>query len=130
MVKNPASDVLTPSELKKIKQEELTELIKSLPSYSHRILYYGNKDRKSLTSLLKKYHNIPLKFLEVKNKIKKYQEKDYKKNYVFWTNFDMVQTEIILLSRLEPLDNEKTAAINLFNQYFWWWNEFYSFSGN
>ena len=38
--KNPASDVLTPSELKKIKQEELTELIKSLPSYSHRILYY------------------------------------------------------------------------------------------
>ena len=116
--KNPASDVLTPSELKKIKQEELTELIKSLPSYSHRILYYGNKDRKSLTSLLKKYHKIPLKFLEVKNKIKKYQEKDYKKNYVFWTNFDMVQTEIILLSRLEPLDNEKTAAINLFNQYF------------
>ena len=93
-------------------------MIKSLPSYSHRILYYGNKDRKSLTSLLKKYHNIPLKFLEVKNKIKKYQEKDYKKNYVFWTNFDMVQTEIILLSRLEPLDNEKTAAINLFNQYF------------
>ena len=26
--------------------------------------------------------------------------------------------EIILLSRLEPLDNEKTAAINLFNEYF------------
>ena len=30
----------------------------------------------------------------------------------------MVQTEIILLSDLRPLDNEKTAAINLFNQYF------------
>ena len=55
--------------------------------------------------------------MEVKNKIKKYQEKDYKK-LCFLTNFDMVQTEIILLSRLEPLDNEKTAAINLFNQYF------------
>ena len=116
--KNPASDILTPSELKKIKQEELIELIKSLSSYSHRIIYYGDKDRNSLTSLLKKYHKIPTKFLEVKNKIKKYQEKDYKKNYVFWTNFDMVQTEIILLSRLEPLDNDKTAAINLFNQYF------------
>ena len=30
----------------------------------------------------------------------------------------MVQTEIILLSKLELLDNAKTAAISLFNQYF------------
>ena len=37
---------------------------------------------------------------------------------MFWTDFDMVQTEIILLSKQELLDNSKSAAIRLFNEYF------------
>ena len=50
--------------------------------------------------------------------IENYKEKIYDQEYIFWTHFDMVQTEIILLSKLELLDNAKTAAIRLFNQYF------------
>ena len=116
--KNPASDVLDENELRKINVEELINLIKSLSKYPHRILYYGNKDKSELTQLINTYHEVPDIFLEITDAKNKYFEKNYDKKYVFWTDFDMVQTEIILLSKLTILDNSKTAAIRLFNEYF------------
>ena len=114
---NPSSDVLSTKELKEIKVEDLTDLIKSLSNYSHRILYYGNRDQESLSRLINKYHKYAEVYTTVDN-LKRYPEKTYNKEQVFWTHFDMVQTEIILLSKQELLDNAKTAAIRLFNQYF------------
>ena len=67
--------------------------------------------------MIKNYHKIPENLIE-KEDVDNFKEIDYDKQYVFWTNFDMVQTEIILLSKLELLDNSKTAAITLFNEYF------------
>jgi zinc protease len=80
-------------------------------------LFYGNQDQKTLTNLVKTYHKIPESLKEVSD-VETYSEKNYGKENVFWTHFDMVQTEIILLSKQELLDNAKTAAIRLFNQYF------------
>jgi len=114
---NPASANLNFKEIKEVKVEELINLIKNLTNYSHRILYYGNKNQSSLSEMIKTYHKIPESFFETEGN-DNFKEIDYKKEYVFWTNFDMVQTEIILLSKLELLDNAKTAAISLFNQYF------------
>ena len=114
---NPSSDVLSTEELMEIKVEDLMDKIKTLSNYSHRIFYYGNQDQTSLNRIINKYHNISEVF-ETVDDLKRYPEKTYKKEQVFWTHFDMVQTEIILLSKQELLDNAKTAAISLFNQYF------------
>ena len=95
----------------------MIDLIKNLKKFQHRILYYGNRDKNSLSNIVKTYHKIPERFTKIKE-TKNYKGKTYDKSYVFWTHFDMVQTEIILLSKLELLDNAKTAAISLFNQYF------------
>lgn len=115
---NPANDVISSKTLKQTKVEELLTCIKKLKKYPHRILYYGNKNKEELSRLIKTYHDVPNNFIEVKNDIKYYKEKDHDKKYVFWTDFDMVQTEIILLSKQELLDNSKSAAIRLFNEYF------------
>jgi len=114
---NPASNVLTSEELMEVSVAELTDRIKELTKKQHRILFYGNQDQKTLTNLVKTYHKIPESLKEVSD-VETYSEKNYDKEYVFWTHFDMVQTEIILLSKQELLDNAKTAAIRLFNQYF------------
>ncbi len=114
---NPYSDVLSTEDLMGIEVEDLMDKIKKLSNYSHRILYYGNQDQANLNRLIKKYHNISEVFETVDN-LKRYPEKNYTKEQVFWTHFDMVQTEIILLSKQELLDHAKTAAISLFNQYF------------
>jgi len=114
---SPASAFLNSKEMKEVQVDELINLIKNLKSYPHRILYYGNKNQNSLSKMIKKYHKIPENLIE-KEDVDNFKEIDYDKQYVFWTNFDMVQTEIILLSKLELLDNSKTAAITLFNEYF------------
>ena len=115
---NPANDVMGSKTLKETNVEELLAFIKKLKKYPHRILYYGNKKKEELTKLIRTYHKVPENFIEVKNDIKYYKEEDHDKKYVFWTNFDMVQTEIVLLSKQELLDNSKSAAIRLFNEYF------------
>ena len=114
---NPASANLNSKEIKEVQVEELINLIQNLKMYPHRILYYGNKNQNSLSKMIRNYHKIPENFIE-KEDVDNFKEIDYEKKYVFWTNFDMVQTEIILLSKLELLDNAKAAAIALFNQYF------------
>ena len=104
-------------DINKIKSNELISCIQNLSNYQHRILYYGNRTQEELTDLIKTNHKIP----EIFNKItvlKKYTEIDYDEKQIFWTHFDMVQTEIILLSKLDLLDNSKAAAIRMFNQYF------------
>jgi len=114
---NPLTDIITTEELKQIKHKELTQRIQNLSSFPHRILYYGNQSINELTDLITSHHNVPQTFNEIDD-VKKYTEKDYDTNQVFWSHFDMVQTEIILLSKLEVLNNTKTAAIQMFNQYF------------
>ena len=115
---NPSNDIMSSKTLKETKVEELLACIKKLKTYPHRILYYGNMKQENLTKLINTYHKVPDSFIEVQNDIKYYEEENYDKKYVFWTNFDMVQTEIILLSKQELLDNSKSAAIRLFNEYF------------
>jgi len=115
---NPSSDVLNSEELKNVNVEDLMEWIRNLSNYPHRILYYGNQSETQLSQLITTYHNTPDAFEELNEVNSKYKEKDYDNQNIFWTHFDMVQTEIILLSKQELLDHSKTAAINLFNQYF------------
>src|SRR5205823_1470188 len=39
--KNPFTNILSEKELKALKPEQLTALLKKLPTYQHRVLYYG-----------------------------------------------------------------------------------------
>jgi len=114
---NPNLNIISTKELKTIKLNDLIEWIQNLSNYPHRILYYGNKTQEELTDLIEANHKI-LKTYNVLGDLKTYNEKDYTEKQVFWTHFDMVQTEIILLSKLDLLDNAKSAAIQMFNQYF------------
>jgi len=104
-------------DLKKIKSNDLIKWIKNLSNYPHRILYYGNKTQEELTDIIITNHKTPKIFNKVSD-LKNYTEIDYTEKQVFWAHFDMVQTEIILLSKLDLLDNSKAAAIRMFNQYF------------
>jgi len=114
---NPFSDIIPEKELREISSENLNQIIKNLNSFPHRILYYGKRDEKKLKSILEKYHPIKEEF-EPLPKIKNYKQIPTNENKVYWTHFDMVQTEFMLINRLELLDNEKSAAIKLFNSYF------------
>ncbi|MFT6699093.1 MAG: zinc protease [Porticoccaceae bacterium] len=112
---SPLRDIMQIDELKAINPEELVGIIKDMKNYKQRIFYYG-KDIDAAVSLLNINHKIygELKEYPV---AKVYKESETGGN-VFFTDYDMVQTELMFLAKGDPFKPENMAASTLFNTYF------------
>ncbi|WP_407269137.1 M16 family metallopeptidase [Tenacibaculum maritimum] len=108
-------DIMQFDELKLIKPEELVALIKKMKNYKQRIFYYG-KDIQNAIETLNEYHQVKEGFKEYP-KAKKYTEVETGGN-VYFTDYDMVQTELLFLAKGNPFKPENMAASTLFNTYF------------
>ena len=53
--RNPFTDVVSEAQLKVLKPEQLTSLLKSLPTYQHRVLYYGPREVASVRLLTRSF---------------------------------------------------------------------------
>ncbi|TYP98856.1 putative Zn-dependent peptidase [Tenacibaculum adriaticum] len=108
-------DIMQFDELKAINPEELVSLIKDMKNYKQRVFYYG-KDVDNAVAALNKSHKV---YGELKEypEAKEYVKKETDGN-VFFTNYDMVQTEMLFLAKGEPFKPENMAASTLFNTYF------------
>ena len=114
---NPFTNILSETELKNIKPEELIAIIKDLNSYQHRILYYGSNTPEELTNLLNKYHKVP-KTLKPLPQETLYTELPNTKGKVYVVDYDMKQVEIIMLSKSEAYNPALAPQISVFNEYF------------
>lgn len=108
-------NIMQVDELKAIDPTELVSILKDLKNYKQRIFYYG-KDVKAAVTALDTHHKI---YGELKEypKAKEYVETETGGN-VFFTNYDMVQSELLFLAKGEPFKPENLAASTLFNTYF------------
>ena len=112
---SPLRDIMQIDELKAINPEELVSLIKDMKNYKQRIFYYG-KEIESAVSSLDTYH-------KVYGNLKEYPvAKEYKESKtggnVFFTDYDMVQTQLMFLAKGDPFEPKNMAASSLFNTYF------------
>ncbi len=108
-------DIYTLEELKAINPDDLVQVIKDLKNYKHRIFYYG-KDVDGAVAALNEKHNVPQALKEYPE-AKKYTEIETG-NKVYFVNYDMVQAEMMFLSKGDTFTPEKLAASRLFNTYF------------
>ncbi len=114
---NPFNNVLTNDEVKNIKAEDLTYLLKNLNNYEHVITYYGPKDVASFSSDVKKQHLLPTEFTPAAPaKVYTYTTQDA--NQVYFANYDMVQSEIRWLRNTGLFNKTDAANIEVFNSYF------------
>ncbi|MDP2386217.1 MAG: insulinase family protein [Bacteroidota bacterium] len=113
---NPFTNVLSDTELKALKAEDLTAKIKKLSSFEHRVLYYGTKSKEELTTVLNKLHNAPEKLQAIPAPV------DFKEqptgNTVYVVDYEMKQAEIIMFGKGTQYNPELTPKINLYNEYF------------
>ena len=112
---SPLRDIMQIDELKAINPEELVSLIKDMKNYKQRIFYYG-KEVESVVSSLNTFHKVNGNLKEYPV-AKEYKEQETGGN-VFFTNYDMVQTELMFLAKGEPFNPKNMAASALFNTYF------------
>jgi len=107
---------LSAEEMNKITVKEVTDKIKGLLSFSHRVLYYGPDEVETIKNKLNTLHNVP----EVLKPIP--AEKEFKQetlgNQVYFVHFDMKQVEIVMISRGGAYDVKNLPEINLYNVYF------------
>lgn len=115
--KNPFNYVLSDEELDGIKASDLTDLLHDLINFKHQIVYYGPQPIQSLTAALSKLHRLPAQFKPYPASIK-FEKTTQEKTQVYFAHYDMVQAEINWFRNADVYDPNKTATIQLFNNYF------------
>lgn len=109
-------DIYSMSELRAITPKELVEKVKDLKQFKQRIFYYG-KDVDNAIASLDKNHQVDVNSLKDYPEKKVYEQNEIGGN-VYFVDYDMVQSEMLLLAKGAEFDSEKMAASRLFNTYF------------
>ena len=140
--KNPFTNVLSEAQLKALKPEQLTALIQKLPSYEHRVLYYGPSemdgpeikvrpdnclecypirdgmyDRGGVSGVIRRFHKTPIKLRSAPTATD-FAEQPLKDKKVYWADYKMVQAEILFLTKADVYDKAMVPTVSLYNEYF------------
>lgn len=113
---SPGTNVVTNKELRELNPDELLSRTKDFTRTKHRVLYYGPKTEKELLTVLNVGHTLTSELKDVPP-AKVFSIMDVKKPSVFWTNYDMVQTEVMFLVKGELFDKGRMAESRLYNEY-------------
>ncbi|MBK8497662.1 MAG: insulinase family protein [Flavobacteriales bacterium] len=111
------NDVLSAEQLAGLNADDLVRRIRSLTSYRHKVFYYGRKDAADAAALLERKHLIPGTLADYPEP-RTYPELPTTANNVYFAQHDMVQAEMVLVSKAGPFDAEKLPYASLFNEYF------------
>jgi predicted Zn-dependent peptidase len=115
--KNPYNDVLTTDELNNLKAEDLVNILHGLLNYKHSIIYYGKLPVETFTSTITGLHKLPAAFATAPPR-KEYPYISQTTNQVLFTNYDMVQAEIVWIRNAAPYDVNKETVVDVFDNYF------------
>lgn len=117
--KSAFTNILTETELNSLNPDELVTVIKTLPSYKQKILYYGPLSGEQVADKLNENKNITSAGINNPPQPVVYEEQPTDNNSVYVVHYpDMVQAEIIMLSKKGLYDNDKIPYITLYNEYF------------
>jgi predicted Zn-dependent peptidase len=115
---NPSTYMLSADQLKGLKSSELVDMIHSLTSYQHKVYYYGPRKTDDIVAFLTKEHKmarIPLSYPAPV----KFARNETASNSVYFTNYKMVQAEIMWLNKQAiPYDTLMHPQVSMFNEYF------------
>lgn len=115
--KSSFTNVVGNKELRELKSQELVDIIKDFTKTQHRILYYGPKQEEELIASLNQYHILPEQLKPVPPPVD-FKMQDVASSTVYWADYDMVQAEIMFLSKEQDFSVEQIPMARMFNEYF------------
>jgi len=115
--RSPLRNILAAEQLKAVTPAELIDLIKGISTHQHRFFYYGKKTPDAVVALLNAEHKTPAT-LATWPQPKPYVELATDKDQVYYVDYDMVQTELMLMSKGAQFNADNMPYSNLFNEYF------------
>jgi predicted Zn-dependent peptidase len=109
--------ILSADQLKSLKPEDLTNKIKGLSSYIHKIVYYGPLKDKEFSKLLANYHKLPKSF-NTNPVEKKFDALATTANRVIFANYEAKQSYLQTVTRSIPYNQELIPIVSMYNNYF------------
>lgn len=114
---SPFSDILSAKELLRISPQELVTIIRDLYQFKHKVFYYGPRSYRYIETVIEQRHHI--KNLPIPYPVeKKYTELESDKNRVYFVNYDMVQAEVLLISKQKKFQEELIAMAYVYNEFY------------
>lgn len=114
---SPFKNTVPSEELKKLDPEELVSMIKEFLNFKHTIMYYGPREINDAAEVIKKkmpkvkkYRVLPEKILPA--------EISTDKPKVYFVDYDMIQMNLVMLSKLAKMNIDEIPMVTLFNEYF------------
>ena len=115
--RSPFTDAMSVEEMRALDPEELVRRIKQLTAHEHRIFHYGKRKPKEVVALLNKAHRVagPLR---TPSAPREYRELETERNVVYFVDHDMVQTDVLMVSKVGRFNKSVLPHAALFNEYF------------
>lgn len=113
---SPTTNVVKSKDLIGLKTDELLSITSKLMTYPHKILYFGPAGMESVQAKLAELHKTPNALVALPLPVQ-FEELEMNENKVFWVDYDMVQTDMVFLSKSVPYSPELAIAANLYNEY-------------
>ncbi len=114
---SPFTNIPSEEQLKALKPEELISKIQQLFTYNHHLLYYGPKKEGELVTTVEKYHKTPSTLKELPP-LKVFPFKEIAENEVYFVDYNMVQAEVVILSKSTLYNPNISSVVYMFNEYF------------
>lgn len=115
--KSPFTNVIANADLRNLKSDDLIAIIRDFTKTQHRVLYYGPRSEEEIIGSLDKYHVLPDTLKPVPPPVH-FRMADATEPTVYWADYDMVQEEIMFLSKGEQFDKSRIPISRMFNEYF------------
>jgi predicted Zn-dependent peptidase len=107
-----------PDELAKLDPKEITDAVKALNSYKHRVVYYGPLAQKDVVKMVDRVHSTAKKLADVPQG-KQFKIAETKENVIYVAPYDARQLYMSMTSnRGNQFDAAKEPARSLYNEYF------------
>jgi predicted Zn-dependent peptidase len=114
--KSAFTDIISEAELRAIDPQELIDVLKQFARYRHGYFYYGPDSESKIAGILKNVKTAET-LVETPEKVD-YPELPMDRPTVFFANYDMVQTEVILLAKDVVYDPALLPLQTMFNAYY------------
>lgn len=115
--KSPFTNELSEAELMDLKPEALTQKVKEISSYPHKILYYGTSSPEQVKEMIENVHQVPETFKDSPETYN-FKEKETKENRVVFSHYEANQSYLQLVSRGVDYEFDLLPKARIFNEYF------------
>lgn len=115
--KSPFTNIIPNAELKQLKGEALTNKIKELQNYKHKVLYYGTLKPEELNQMLERIHNVPATFAAAPTE-NPFVELATEKNRVLFSHYEANQSYLQLISKSVDYNFDILPSSRMYNAYF------------